>query len=209
MPEAPLVPRIAVLIASTRANRFADYPVNWLLDQTASRIDLSFEVVDLRDHPLPFYDRALPPAMAQREYLSDAERKLGELLDAADGFLIVTNEYNHGYGAVIKNTLDTYFVEWTRKPVAFLGYGNVGGARAIEQLRQVVDELDMASVRPTVNVLGKYVMDVRGGASVDEVFAPLEPRLEAMLADLHWWATALKVARTADLESTDASDEDA
>lgn len=204
----PPIPHIAIIVASTRPNRFADFAVNWLLDHTAGHDEFSFEVIDLRDHPLPFYERVLPPAMAQRDYSSDAERKLGARLDAADGFLIVTNEYNHGYGAVLKNTLDTFFVEWTRKPVAFLGYGNVGGARAIEQLRQVVDELDMASVRPTVNVLGKYLMDVRGGAPVDEVFAPLEPRLDALLADLHWWAAALKAARTSDLESTDASDEE-
>jgi NAD(P)H-dependent FMN reductase len=205
----PTNPHIVILVASTRANRFADFPLAWLLEQTAARTDFSFEVVDLLEHPLPFYDRATPPAMAQREYSSDAERKLGERLDAADGFLVITNEYNHGYSAALKNVLDNYFVEWTRKPVSFLGYGNVGGARAIEQLRQVVDELDMASVRPTVNVLGKSLMDIRRGAPVNEVLASLEPRLEAMLADLHWWTIALKNARNADKEATDASDEDA
>ena len=198
---------IAIIVASTRVGRFADYPVKWLLERSAGSEDFRFEIIDLRDHQLPFYDRVSPPAIAPREYSSDAERTLGELLDAADGFLIVTNEYNHGYGAVLKNTLDSFFVEWNRKPVAFLGYGNAGGARAIEQLRQVVDELDMASVRPTVNVLGKYLMDVRGGAPIDEVFAPLEPRLDALLADLHWWATALGAARRADAEATDTSDE--
>jgi NAD(P)H-dependent FMN reductase len=189
---------IDVIIASTRTKRFADYPLAWLLAQTASRSDLRFEVVDLREHPLPFYDLAAPPAMAQRQYSSEAQRALGEKLDAADGFLVITNEYNHGYSAALKNTLDHYFIEWSRKPIAFLGYGNVGGARAIEQLRQVVDELDMVSVRPTVNVLGKYLMDVRAGGDTAEVFAPLEPRLDAMLVDLLWWASALKTARAAD-----------
>jgi NAD(P)H-dependent FMN reductase len=205
----PTVPRILILIASTRTNRFAEYPLNWILAHTSSRADFTFEVLDLRDHPLPFYDLSMSPAMAQRQYSSDAERALGEKLDAADGFLVITNEYNHGYTAVLKNTLDHFFVEWNRKPMSFLGYGNAGGARAIEQLRQVAAELDMASVRPTVNVIGKYIMDIRGGADANEVLEPLVPRLDALLADLHWWATALNVARNADTEATDASDEDA
>jgi len=202
-------PHIAIILTSTRTNRFADVALKWLLKQTASRTDLAFETIDLRDHPLPFYDRAIPPAAAPRQYESEAERALGEKLDAADGFLIVTNEYNHGYTAVFKNVLDHYFVEWNRKPISFLGYGNAGGARAIEQLRQVVDELDMASVRPTVNILGPFLMAIRGGGDADEVLQPLEARVGPLLDDLHWWATALKTARDADKESTDASDEDA
>jgi NAD(P)H-dependent FMN reductase len=205
----PTTPRIAIILASTRTNRFADYPLNWLLEQTAGRSDFEFEVLDLRDYPLPYYDLPMPPAMAQRDYSSDVHRALGEKLDAADGFLAITNEYNHGYTAVFKNVLDHYFVEWNRKPISFLGYGNAGGARAIEQLRQVADELDMASVRPTVNVIGKFLMDIRGGANPTEVFAPLEPRLVALLEDLHWWAIALKNGRDADKEATDASDEEA
>lgn len=203
-------PHIVIVVASTRTNRFADYPLRWLLEQTKDNTDFAFEVVDLRDHTLPFENLQGSAAMAPRQYVSDDHRALGEIFDAADGFLIITNEYNHGYSAPLKNTLDHYFVELNRKPISFLGYGNVGAARAIEQLRQVVDELDMVSVRPTVNILGKFVMDIRGGNdNVTEVFASLEPRLEALLADLHWWASALAIARNADKEQTDASDEDA
>ena len=205
----PKTPHVAIIIASTRPNRFADFAVGWLVEQTKSRSDFTFEVIDLRDYPLPFYELAGPPAMTPRQYASDTHRALGEKLDAADGFLIVANEYNHGPSAVLKNTLDHYFVEWNRKPISFLGYGNVGGARAIEQLRQIVDELDMASVRPTVNILGAYLMGIRGGADVTETLAPLEPRLDALLADLHWWALALSTARAKDKETTNADDEDA
>jgi NAD(P)H-dependent FMN reductase len=202
------IPHIAIILTSTRTNRFADVPLNWVLAQTAQRSDFAFETIDLRDYPLPFYDLPTSPALAPRQYSSDVARSLGEKLDAADGFLIITNEYNHGYSAVFKNVLDHYFVEWNRKPISFLGYGNAGGARAIEQLRQVAIELDMASVRPSVNVLGKFLMDIRGGADPIEVFEPLIPRLEALLADLHWWASALATARRADTEATDASDEE-
>jgi NAD(P)H-dependent FMN reductase len=204
------VPHIALIVASTRTKRFADHPLKWVLEQVKDDRRFTFEVVDLRDHTLPHETLENSPAANPRVYVSDDHRALGEIFDAADGFLVLANEYNHGYSAPLKNTLDHFFVEFNRKPISFVGYGNVGGARAIEQLRQVADELDMASVRPTVNILGKYVMDIRGGnENVTEVFAPLEERLAALLNDLHWWANALNAARTADAEQTDASDEDA
>ena len=203
------VPRIAIIVASTRTKRFADYPLSWVLERTANDARFSFEVVDLREHALPFENLQNSPAALPRQYVSEDHRALGERFDAVDGFLVIANEYNHGYSAPLKNTLDHFFVEFNRKPISFVGYGNVGGARAIEQLRQVADELDMASVRPTVNIYGSYVMDIRGGnENVTEVFAPLEPRLDALLNDLHWWAAALAAARLADREKTDASDED-
>jgi NAD(P)H-dependent FMN reductase len=203
------VPHIAIIVSSIRTNRFADYPLRWLLEQTKDNADFTFEVVDLRDHTLPQEILQSSPAMAPREYVSDDHRALGQTFDRADGFLVLVNEYNHAYSAPLKNTLDHFFVELNRKPMAFLGYGNAGGARAIEQLRLVIDELDMASVRPSVNILGSFVMQIRGGnENVSEVFAPLEVRLTPLLNDLHWWASALKVARDADSEQTDATDEE-
>jgi len=115
-------------------------------------------VVDLRDLTLPNYDLPTPPAMAFRQYGSDVEQGLGERLDAADGFIVITNEFNHGYSAALKNVLDHYFIELSHKPIAFLGYGNVGGARAIEQLRQVVIELDMVPIKYSVNIPGSAVL---------------------------------------------------
>ena len=205
----PSTPHIVIIVASIRPTRFAEHPLKWLLAEVAKHPEFTFEVLDLRDQVLPIYEQAGSPAMRPREYGSDTERELGMKLDAADGFLVIANEYNHGYTPAIKNLLDSFFVEWNRKPISFLGYGNVGGARAIEQLRMVVDELDMASVRPTVNLLGPQVIAIREGADALDALAVLEPRLEALLTDLHWWATALKAARDADRELTDATDEEA
>ena len=204
----PTAPRIAVIVASTRPTRFADIPLAWIVEQAKSHSELTFEVVDLRDYPLPFFELAIPPAMAPRQYSGDVHEKLGKVLDAADGFIILTNEYNHSFPATLKNMLDHYFVELNRKPVAFAGYGNAGAARAIEQLRQVIDELDMASVRPSLNMLGEHVMPIRmKTAEPATAFAPLVPKFDAVVADLHWWTVALKTARAADEESTDTSDE--
>jgi NAD(P)H-dependent FMN reductase len=113
----------------------------------------------------------------------------------ADGYVTTTNEFDHRYSAALKNVLDHYFVEFEHKPVAFVGYG---GARAIEQLRQVVAELNMVSVRESVHVLGIQFAAIReGGETADTVFAQLEPRLTAMSDNLVRWSRALTIARNA------------
>ena len=192
------VPRIAVIVASTRTTRLADLVAPWVHRRLQARDDLAIDLIDVRDVALPYYDLPTPPAFARRQYTSEPERALGERMDAADGFLIVTNEYNHGYNAALKNVLDHFFAEFEHKPVAFVGYGNVGGSRAIEQLRQVVAELNMVSVRESVHVLGIQFPAVReGGDAAAAVFATLEPRLTVMVDHLLWWARALATARTA------------
>ncbi|MDQ1555833.1 MAG: hypothetical protein QOI02_835 [Actinomycetota bacterium] len=196
------VPRILIVVASTRTTRFADVPLRWLLERTLHRTDFEFEVLDLRDHPMPFYDLPMSPAMSPRNYTTAEERRIGPILDAADGFLLITNEYNHGYSAALKNLLDHFFVEFNRKPVAFLGYGSVGASRAIEQLRQVTSELEMVSVRPSVHLLGLQMMAIRQDpAAAVDIFASLEPRLDVLLTDLHWWSSALIAARAANADS--------
>jgi NAD(P)H-dependent FMN reductase len=192
------IPHILIIVASTRTARFADFPLAWVQERTAQRSDFTFEVLDLRDNLLPFYDLQSAPSMAPRAYETDLARTIGEKLDAADGFLVITNEYNHGYSAALKNLLDHYFVEFNRKPISYVGYGNAGGSRAIEQLRQVAGELDMVSVRPTVHVFGPQLMAIRQDESAAiGIFESLEPRLELLLGDLHWWASALHTARAA------------
>jgi NAD(P)H-dependent FMN reductase len=188
--------RIAMVVASTRTVRFADHIAAWVEESLETRGDLELDVIDVREIALPYYDLPVPPALAHRAYTSEAERELGERLDAADGFVIITHEFNHGYSAALKNVLDYFFAEFEHKPVAFVGYGNVGGARAIEQLRQVVAELNMVSVRESVHVLGHQFSAVRsGGDAAAEVFAGLAPRLTAMTDHLVWWARALSAAR--------------
>ena len=190
-------PRVALIIASTRTNRLADLVAPWVHAQLQARPDLEVDLIDIRETTaLPFYDLPAAPAMARRHYTSAPERALGERLDAADGFVILTNEYNPGYSAGLKNVLDHYFAEFEHKPVAFIGYGNVGGSRAIEQLRQVVAELNMVSVRESVHILGIQFPAIReGGATAQAVFDTLHLRLTAMIDHLLWWARALAAAR--------------
>jgi NAD(P)H-dependent FMN reductase len=191
-----MAPLIQIVIGSTRPSRFADKPAAWLVDRLGRRQDLAFELVDLRDYPLPFFDQALAPARSGRDYPTAGAARLGQKLDRADGYLVVTSEYNHGYPASLKNALDHVFPELNRKPIAFVGYGNVGGARAIEQLRLVVVELEMAPLRHAVHILPELMRPaMRDEPFSLEVFAPLDGRLDAVVTDLVWWSTVLAAGR--------------
>jgi NAD(P)H-dependent FMN reductase len=190
--------RILVISGTTREGRFSEKVAHWVTGDLAARPDMEVELLDLRDHPLPFFDGP-PPAYTLRDYPTAETAALGAIIDAADGFVILTAEYNHGYPAVLKNALDHTFVEWRRKPVAFVGWGNVGGARAIEQLREVSVEFEMAPLRHAVHILPDLMVPAMKADPFDPaVFAPLQPKLDLLVIDLEWWASSLARARAAE-----------
>jgi NAD(P)H-dependent FMN reductase len=193
-----MIPLIQVIIGTTRPGRFSEKPAAWVVDRLTRREDLTFEMVDLRDHPLPFFDQPVSPVRSQREYPNPESARLGQTLDRADGFVIVTGEYNHGYPAVLKNAFDTVFPELNRKPVTFVSYGNTGGARVVEQLRQVAVEFEMAPLRHAVHIMPDVMVPaMRDEPFTVEVFAGLDQRLDLALTNLVWWADALHQGRTA------------
>lgn len=193
-----MAPKVLLIIGSTRPNRFADKPVAWILDRLKGRDDFELKILDLRDHPLPMYESAVSPARSGRDYPTEALARLGAAIDWADGFIIVSSEYNHGYPAVLKNALDSVFVEFNRKPVAFVSYGSVGGGRAVEQLRLVAVELEMAPLRHAVHILPDLMRPAMTTDSFSpEMFESLDSRLEMLVTDLLWWTNALTSARNA------------
>ena len=118
---------LQVVAATTRQNRFSGSVVAWVMARLGDHPGFDVELVDLRDHPLPFFDSPATPARTGRDYDDEAVARFGAVVDRADGYLICTGEYNHGYPAVLKNAMDSTFVEWRRKPVTFVAWGNVGG----------------------------------------------------------------------------------
>jgi NAD(P)H-dependent FMN reductase len=190
---------LQVITGTTREGRFSERVAAWVMDRLGQRDDFEVELVDLRDHPLPFFDGAAP-AKTGRDYADDAVVRFGHVVDRADGYVLLTAEYNHGYPAVLKNALDSTFVEWRRKPVSFVGWGNTGGARAIEQLRAVAVEFEMAPLRHAVHVLPDVMRAIFGSDQPEDPshFASLEPRLAMLADDLTWWMRALATARAAD-----------
>ncbi len=128
--------------------------------------DLSFELVDLADWKIPFFDSAMPPSMGT--YPAGITTEWAKKTDEADGYIIISPEYNHGYTAVLKNALDVIYKEWNYKPVTFVGYGAVsGGIRAIEQLKQVVLELRMIPLREDVTIQNVWAAFDESGEPVD------------------------------------------
>jgi NAD(P)H-dependent FMN reductase len=185
--------RIAIIIGSTRPTRFADKPAAWLRGIVAARTDAEYEMVDLRDFPLPFFNEVASNAYAptQNEVGVRWQHKLAEF----DGYIVITAEYNHGPTAVLKNALDYAYPEWNRKPIAFVGYGSVGAARAVEQLRMIAVELQMAPIRTSVHIQGADFFGAwQQGAALEDM-THLQPGVNAMLEELGWWASALKAAR--------------
>lgn len=188
-------PKIAIIISTTRATRFGEKPAKWIHDIAAARGDMNVELIDLRDYPMPFFDEVASNmwAPSKNEVAQRWQKKVAEF----DGYIFVTAEYNRGVPAVLKNALDYAYPEWNRKPAAYVGYGSVGAARSIESLRLICVELQMAPTRTGVHIQGGDFMAVwQGGKDIKEL-AYLEKNSKDMLDELHWWASALKVARAA------------
>src|SRR5690606_7571729 len=112
---------------STRETRFGDKPGQWIYDLGRQRDDLDFEIVDLRDYPMPFFDEAASPLWVPSK--NEVAQKWQKKVDEFDGFIFTAAEYNRGPAAVLKNALDYAYPQWVNKPAAFVGYGGVGGAR--------------------------------------------------------------------------------
>ena len=189
-------PRIGLIVGSTRPTRFADKPAQWMLTQAQARDDMEVELVDLRDHPLPFFAEVASNLWAPSQ---DAEAiRWQQTIARFDGFIFVVAEYNHSITGVLKNALDQAYKEWNRKPFTAIGYGSVGGGRAIEHLRAIAVELQMVSTRAAVHIGGSDFMTVfpmAGNKPIEEIEAGILPSAKAALDDLVWWAKATMAAK--------------
>lgn len=185
--------KIGIIISTTRATRFGDKPARWIHGLLAKRDDMTAEIVDLRDYPMPFFDEIASNAWApsQNEVAQRWQNKVAEF----DAYIFVTAEYNRAIPAVLKNALDYAYPEWNRKPAAFVGYGSVGAARAVEQLRLIAVELQMAPTRTGVHIQGADFMAALQQGRPLEDLPYLKTNAADMLDQLAWWARALKAAR--------------
>jgi NAD(P)H-dependent FMN reductase len=186
-------PKIAVVIGTTRTTRFGHKPAQWIHEIASARKDLETEIVDLRDFPMPFFDEVASNAWvpSKNEVAQRWQNKVAEF----DGYIFVTAEYNRGISAVLKNALDYAYPEWNKKPAAYVGYGSVGAARAIEHLRLVSVELQMAPMRTGVHIQGADFMAVLKDGKEIAGIPHLQQNAADLLDQLAWWAKALKAAR--------------
>ncbi|GAB7546083.1 MULTISPECIES: NADPH-dependent FMN reductase [unclassified Cupriavidus] len=187
--------RIGIIVGSTREGRFGDKPARWIHEIARQRSNLDVELIDLRDHPLPFFDEPMSPAWAPVK--NEAALRWADKLATLDGLIVVTPEYNHGPSAVLKNAFDYAYQEFGRKPIGFVGYGGVGAARAVEQMRLVAIEMQMAPVRNAVHIGMVEFLGIWQQGKRFEDFPHLAQAADGLLDDIAWWAKALKTAREA------------
>ncbi len=186
---APTV-TLAVLTGSVRPGGLGPTVTSWFTGQAAGQLDV---ILDLVDHT----GTALAAGAADGPANEDEHRAIGRRLAAADGFVVVTPEYNHSYPAALKHLIDSYRQEWYAKPVGFVSYGGVGGGlRAVEHLRGVFAEQHAVCIRDGVSLHGVRPADFAAGGRV-----ATDPRPGAsarhMVGQLAWWALALRDARAA------------
>ena len=182
--------RISVIVGSVREGRISLPIANWVMDRIAARAEFDAELLDLAQWELPMFAEPNPPATGR--YTGEKQRAWAEKIGAADGYILVAPEYNHGMSGALKNALDTVYAEWGRKPVAFVAHGGMGGARSVEQLRQVTAALAMAPLSGAVHLQGAAKLREGDRFNAGEIE---DRRLSALFDELLWWGGALKAAR--------------
>lgn len=192
-------PRIAIIVSSTRKTRFADIPTQWIKKVAEARGDMDVEVVDLRDHPLPFFDELSTNAFVPSQ---DPEAvRWQQRLATFDGFIFVVAEYNFAITGALKNALDQAFKEWNYKPFTAVAYGSTGGVRALENLRTISNALKMVTVRSSVHIGGSDLAAIHptfgGTQPIEAIEANILPSANAALDELVWWTKAMKAGTAA------------
>ena len=182
--------RIAIIIGSTRPGRNGEAVATWVHERAVKHGGAEFELVDLKDFGLPHLDEITPPAMGQ--YTQPHTQRWARKVAEFDGYVFVTPEYNHSTSGALKNAIDFLYAEWNNKAAGFVSYGSVGGTRAVEHLRLVMAELQVADVR--AQVAFSLATDFRDYSA----FTPAdnhEGHLNTMLDQLIAWSTALAPVR--------------
>ena len=182
--------KIAVVTGSTRPGRNNEAVAKWVYENARKRNDAEYELVDIAALDLPLLDEPAPPSMGK--YSKPHTKAWAAKVASFDGFVFVTPEYNHSTSAALKNAIDYLYAEWNNKAAGFVSYGSAGGARAVEQLRLILSEVQVA------HVCNQVMLSLAADFENYSVFKPSpahEKALGAMLDQLLPWADALKMVR--------------
>jgi NAD(P)H-dependent FMN reductase len=183
--------KIAIIVGSTRPGRNGKAVADWVLGKAAGRTGANYELIDLVDFPLPHMDEAIPPSAGQ--YAGEHTKAWAAKIGGYDGFIFVTPEYNHSTSGVLKNAIDYLYAEWSNKAAAFVSYGSLGGARAIEHLRAICSELQIAHVRQQLSF--SLFTDFEN-FSIFNPAALHDGAAGVLFEQLETWAGAMKSIRT-------------
>jgi len=182
--------RIAIILGSTRPGRKTEPVARWVLDHARQRGDAEYELVDIAEFDLPLLDEPIPPS--QHKYSKDHTKRWSEKIASFDGYVFVTPEYNHSTSGALKNAIDFLYSEWNNKAAGFVSFGSSGGTRAVEHLRLIMGELQIADVRSQVAL--SLFTDFEN-FSAFKPQALHEKSLKSMLDQLVAWSGAMKSVR--------------
>jgi NAD(P)H-dependent FMN reductase len=143
--------RIAVVIGSTRPTRICAGIAEWIMNALRQDSPLRYELIDLALVNLPFLDEPLKAALGQYEH--EHTRLWSKLVSGYDGFVFVFPQYNWGYPAPLKNSLDFLYHEWHEKPATSVTYGTRGGSRSAEQFQSVMQGLHMHLLQDRLEIV--------------------------------------------------------
>lgn len=191
--------RIAIIIGSTRPGRNGESVARWVLEHAEKRDGVEYELVDLAEWNLPHLDEPMPAAMGQ--YANDHTKAWAAKIAEFDGYLFVTPEYNHSTSGALKNAIDFVGSEWYNKAAGFVSYGVFGGARAVEHLRLVLSQLQVATVSAFVGLSLQH--DFENWAL--KPTAAAEAGLTLLFEQLESWSGALASLRDAAAEEAVAA----
>lgn len=183
--------KVAIIIGSTRPGRKAEAVARWVHEIAKKRSDAVYEIVDIKDYNLPLLDEPVPPSMGQ--YSQPHTKAWSAKVAAYDAYVFVTPEYNHATSGALKNAIDYLYKEWNNKAAGFVGYGSVGGTRAVENLRLIAGELQIADVRAQVAL--SLFTDFENFTTFKPA-ALHETSVSAMLDQVVAWGGALKTLRS-------------
>lgn len=185
---------IAIVTGSIRPGRQSLNVAHWVKSIAEQRSDATFEIVDIADFQLPVWDEAMPPAMGPGE--QPHSQAWSARMNEFDGFVFVVSEYNHSITGALKNALDYLAPEMHNKAAGFVSYGSAGGARAVEHLRGILSEMQVAHVRNAV--LLNLATDFEGYtvlAPTPHAAAAVEPMLDQLVS----WTKAMQGVRSPEL----------
>ena len=188
------MPKLMIVIASTRPGRVGLPVARWFEQRARAFGGFEVEVADLAQINLPFLDEPNHPRL--RQYTQQHTRDWSARVDAADAFVFVMPEYNYGFNAPLKNAIDYLHWEWQYKPVGLVSYGGVsGGTRAAQMAKQVMTTLKMMPLPEAVSIpFVSQFIDDEGAVQANEV---METAATAMLTELRRWVEALRPLRAA------------
>ncbi|MGI5502284.1 NADPH-dependent FMN reductase [Lentzea sp. CA-135723] len=186
--------KIAVVIGSTRPGRNGKTVADWVMAQAAGRTGADYEVLDLLDYPLPHLDEPMSAKAGPGTYTQDHTKAWASKVAEYDAYVFVTPEYNHSTSGVLKNAIDYLYAEWNNKAAGFVSYGGVGGARAIEHLRGVLSELQVAHVQQQLSFSLFTDFENFSAFQPAEIHATFA---QVMFDQLESWAGAMRSVREA------------